>query len=182
MSLFLAEDGRPSIGLFRRIDPSWPEDVKEELSGPRVQLVGAVEVRVLTKEPEPVSATLVLRVQGRPPLELSGERLASLPSAPAPEAPRGSGLGRLTKLPAWHLADVVSLQAEPDTVAWVRLVGASGAELLIEPELLRSREDPRPLLHEGQGTWKLVVWTVPRWRGSSTTWSGSRSRPAEGAS
>ncbi len=156
--LDLDGDAVPRIGLFPRANPG---------SGPRVVLADPNEIRVSTAAappppppaaPEPV--VLKLWVVGGEPGELTEKRLESVPQLGASAgsdlggggASGSGGAGGADLRREHHLADVVALAAELETVTAVRLSGE--ADYALGGDALRARSGVLPVLKRNRrGNW-----------------------------
>jgi len=154
--LFLGDDGRPAVGIFRRDRPELTPEVRALIREPTLALTAATSVHVRTHA-EPTGATpaapSVAVVTGdEEPRSLTGDRLATLrpfePGGNAEDAMHEKGEGkrnRRSKGGGYHLADVLAL-IETRPIGSVRLVTGAGQEVVVDRALLDARSGLVPTL------------------------------------
>ena len=115
--LYLDEQKRPSLGLFRPDQPGLAPAVRELAARPTVSLSGVVAIRVRVHERPPVAvATHRIEVvaDGQPKPAIGADDLSALPVR---EPPHGGKAG------ARDLLDVVALRVPRNRVGKLHLVG-----------------------------------------------------------
>lgn len=137
--LYLAGAEWPSVGVFRRIDPSTSEAVRTQIDRPTVFLVRVREVEVWTVDPpetrpEPSATKLEIQVIGEPVRIVTEADLEDLPPRPGAGGRSHGGAG-------WHLRDVVALAARPERVDVVLALDEEAEAVRIEGDEFRDPAD-----------------------------------------
>jgi hypothetical protein len=147
--LYLDDESRLTLGIYRQLRPGMPEHAKRSLEHAHMQLVNATEVVVRTTE-EPLAKGerphLEIRV-GDAVQMLSADELDALESKPRPGKgkkmkPKGKERkegkeGKERKGQAsWHLADVVALSKEKGPFEIIAVVDSEQGEVELDIEVL----------------------------------------------
>lgn len=158
LELFVDDQGRPCVGVFRQIAEGALEHVRAFHLKPK-RLIVDVGIVELHREALPPMATerdpLTITIGGVT-TKLSSKQLHGLPLTPAfvSRAEGGKGHNR-----NWHLQDVVATQLAPAEVKTVRVINAQGDAVELTGDSLADTKR-RPLLrYNRNGVLILERWS-----------------------
>jgi hypothetical protein len=156
--VFVDDEGRPAVGIFRRVRPDMAAHVKAKLKEPHVVLVDAATIDIrteVTKREAPKKQRLSMVVAGAEQ-ELAAAKLEALDMAMPPgKHQRGRRRNR-----GWRLRDVVGLAADLSKVARVELVDGDGDELVVDGDELRGKGSVVLLRYNNRGELGATSWTA----------------------
>lgn len=157
--LYVDDQGRPAVGIFRRMRADMPAHVKATLAKPHIVLVDAESVQVRTKEvvvPKREQPPLTVSIDGvdkkLTPSDLAGLNKASPPG----EQPRQ----RQRK--GWRLQDVIGLVTPLSSVAHVKLLNDADDSLMVKGDALVKDELVVLLRYNNRGALGLTSWDVAK--------------------
>ncbi len=158
--LYVDDEGRPSVGIFRKIRADMPAHVKAKLAKPHVALVDAAWLAVRTREiqaPADRNVPLMVSIDGVKQA-VGRDRLSALARVSPPDEEQQ---GRRRKR-GWRLQDVVGLVTDMRSVARLTLLSKDEDSMTIQPRALVKNEVVVLLRFTNRGGLSASSWPIAR--------------------